>query len=161
ATTVEVLGRHYSELAHHWELGGDLEKAVHYLGLAGEHALRTGAHNDSHALLSRALERDDAIGRPGGLFRRARWQRMLGVAVFGLGDFEGSIHPSAAALAGLREAVPSTASGWLALTAIELGRALLPARGQAADSSRRDWHFEVSQASGQLATAHFYHFDAL
>lgn len=161
ATSAEVLGRHYSELAHHWELGGDTEKAVHYLGLAGERALRSGAHNDSHAMLSRALDRDDAIGRPEGLFRRARWERMLGVAVFGLGDFTGSIHHSAAALTGLSESVPRSSGGWLALTAIELGRALLPVRGKASDPSRRDWHFEVSQASGQLATAHFYHFDAL
>jgi tetratricopeptide (TPR) repeat protein len=161
AEVPDALGSHYSELAHHWELGGDTERSVHYLGLAGERALRTGAHNDSHSMLLRALERDDAIGRPGGLFRRARWERMLGVAVFGLGDFQGSIDHSSSALIGMREPVPRTAGGWLILTAMELMRTLAPTRATVTDPALRDWHFEVSQASGQLATAHFYHFDAL
>ena len=157
----ELSGERSAELAHHWERAGETAKAVHYLGLAGERALRSGAHNDAHRTLSRALSEDAAIGRPGGAFRRARWERMLAVASFGIGDLEGSIRHSAGALRGLGEPVPRSAVGWTGLALFELGRMLWPVRAAPSSPAQRERRFEVAQACGQLATTHFYNADGL
>ena len=112
-------------------------------------------------MISRALALDDGVADRPAVFRRARWQRMLGVASFGIGNLDASIDHSAQALVGLRERVPHSNAGWAAVLAWELGRALL-ARGERPRSpARRDTQYEVAQACGQLATSHFYNADVV
>ena len=52
----EKLEDHYSELAHHYGQSDDTEKAVEYLGLAGEQAVQRSANVEAIGHLTRALE---------------------------------------------------------------------------------------------------------
>jgi predicted ATPase len=47
---------HYSELAHHYSCGGNTEKAVQYLYLAGRQAVQRSANKEAIELLTNALE---------------------------------------------------------------------------------------------------------
>jgi predicted ATPase len=47
---------HTPELARHFELGGDAERAVRYLQAAGEHALQRSAHREAVGYLRRGFE---------------------------------------------------------------------------------------------------------
>src|SRR5439155_11550022 len=104
----------YGMLAHHWEMAGAEERALGYLGKAGEHELRTGAHTDAHRLLSRALTLDERTGGAAGVPRRAQWLRLLGEAAFGLGDGEASVRHAAHAMTQLGHRVPRGTAGWSA-----------------------------------------------
>ena len=52
----ENLEDHYSGLAHHYQLGGNAEKAVEYLHLAGQQAARQSANEEAIRYLTRAIE---------------------------------------------------------------------------------------------------------
>ncbi|MDQ3978319.1 MAG: hypothetical protein M3314_02040, partial [Actinomycetota bacterium] len=73
--------RRYAVLAHHWRHADVPEKAAENLGLAGEEALRTGSYPDSIGFL------EDALVAGSGLdpVRRARWERLIGEALLGVG----------------------------------------------------------------------------
>jgi predicted ATPase/class 3 adenylate cyclase len=47
---------HLSQLAHHYSLSDNLDKAVEYLGRAGQQAMQRSAHADAVASLSAAIE---------------------------------------------------------------------------------------------------------
>ncbi|NOT55886.1 MAG: AAA family ATPase, partial [Deltaproteobacteria bacterium] len=49
------LDEHYSELAHHYNRSGDAAKAVEYLSLAGQQAVRHSAHAEAVSHLTTAL----------------------------------------------------------------------------------------------------------
>ena len=50
------LSDHYSDLAHHYSRSGNAEKAVEYLGLAGQRAVQRSAAAEAVRLLTTALE---------------------------------------------------------------------------------------------------------
>ena len=50
------LENHLSELAHHYDRGGNVRKAVEYLGRAGRRAAQQTAHSEAVGYLKRALE---------------------------------------------------------------------------------------------------------
>src|SRR5262245_28983132 len=50
------LDEHYSELAHHYTRSGNMEKAVEYLHLAGQQAVRRSANTEAITHLTTALE---------------------------------------------------------------------------------------------------------
>jgi predicted ATPase len=50
------LDEHYSELAHHYSRSDNTEKAVEYLGLAGEQAVRRSANAEAISHLTKGLE---------------------------------------------------------------------------------------------------------
>ncbi len=52
----ERVGEVAAELAVHFEKGRDLQRTVHYLGKAGENAVRRSAHQEAIAHLQRGLE---------------------------------------------------------------------------------------------------------
>jgi class 3 adenylate cyclase/predicted ATPase len=52
----ENLEDHYSDLAHHYSRSGNTEKAVHYLHLAGQQAMRRSANEETINLLTTALD---------------------------------------------------------------------------------------------------------
>jgi class 3 adenylate cyclase/predicted ATPase len=61
ATAVETLyganlEDHYSELAHHYSRSGNTEKAVQYLGLAGQQAVQRSAYTEAVSHLTLALD---------------------------------------------------------------------------------------------------------
>jgi class 3 adenylate cyclase/tetratricopeptide (TPR) repeat protein len=52
----ERLQDHLSELAHHFDLGGNIPKAVEYLSCSGQKAAEQGAHSEALSCFTRALE---------------------------------------------------------------------------------------------------------
>jgi tetratricopeptide (TPR) repeat protein len=150
---------HFVELANHWLKAGDGEKAIEYFSRAGEHALETGAYNDAHHWIARALGLDEQRGRRAGVFQRSCWQRMLGAAAFGIGDLATSIRYSAEALSGFNERVPETRLGWARVVAWEATARALRRRPRVVQPDER--MRQVASGCGQLATSYFYEGDAL
>jgi class 3 adenylate cyclase/tetratricopeptide (TPR) repeat protein len=68
-------------LAHHWSRAGVTEKALHYLGRAGEQALQNYANAEALGFLGEALALDEADGRPTAASTRADWERWTGIAL--------------------------------------------------------------------------------
>ena len=84
------LAPYYPLLAHHWGRAEDRAKAIDYLELAGEQALRQSAYQEAVGFFTEAL-RLDAAGEEGGdRSRRARWERQVGDAHLGLGQLTAS-----------------------------------------------------------------------
>ncbi len=52
----EQLQDHLTELAHHFDLGGNIPKAVAYLSCSGQAAAEQGAHSEALGYFTRALE---------------------------------------------------------------------------------------------------------
>jgi serine/threonine protein kinase/tetratricopeptide (TPR) repeat protein len=69
-------------LAHHWAMVGDVRKERYYATLAGEQALRNGAHREAIRFLNRALELN---GTHGETLASAHLERLLGEAYLGQG----------------------------------------------------------------------------
>lgn len=85
-------------LAHHWSQAGVTDKALEYLGRAGEQALMNHANTEALFFLDRARALDDASGRPTPAASRADWERWTGIALVksaryqdALPHFEGSL----------------------------------------------------------------------
>jgi tetratricopeptide (TPR) repeat protein len=68
-------------LAHHWTRAGVTDKALEYLGRAGEQALQNYANAEALRFLAEALALDDANGRPTPATTRADWERWTGIAL--------------------------------------------------------------------------------
>jgi len=51
-----TLDEHYSDLAHHYSRSGNIQKAVEYLGLAGQQAVQRSAYTEAVSHLTTALE---------------------------------------------------------------------------------------------------------
>jgi tetratricopeptide (TPR) repeat protein len=76
----------YPLLAHHWSEAKVEEKALEYLELSAQQALRVHANAEAIEFLQQALKWD--AGEPGGrtpAARLARWHAMLGEAEVGMG----------------------------------------------------------------------------
>jgi tetratricopeptide (TPR) repeat protein len=106
-TYAQNLSPFYPLLAYHWSQAEVVTKAIDYLEQAGEQALHSGAYQEAVDFFSQALVLDDeqwpstrgtrkrtktksAIfslpACPPAQLRRARWERLLGKAYFGLGN---------------------------------------------------------------------------
>lgn len=68
-------------LAHHWSRAGVTDKALHYLGRAGEQALQNYANAEALAFLAEAIALDDAGGRQTAAATRADWERWMAIAL--------------------------------------------------------------------------------
>ena len=80
------LAPYYPVLAHHWQAAEEKEKAVHYLNLAGERALRSGVYREAARFFTRLLQ---LAGQPDMAYpplAQARWERLLAEAYWGLGN---------------------------------------------------------------------------
>jgi len=83
----------YPLLAYHWRLAGDEAKTVAYLAKAGEQALHSGAYQEAVRFLRDALALDARQAPGSDQVLRARWERQLGEAYFGLGQHaDGRMH---------------------------------------------------------------------
>jgi class 3 adenylate cyclase/tetratricopeptide (TPR) repeat protein len=90
-TYADDLTAFYPLLAHHWTRAEDTSRALNYLAMAGEQALRGGLYQEAVTFFSTALELDTRHpGSPADMrsaaIQRARWERSLGEAYFGLGQ---------------------------------------------------------------------------
>jgi hypothetical protein len=93
-------------LAHHWLASGDEPRALFHLERAGEWSLRSGAHREARALLSRAVDIDQRLAGVVPPAQRARHLRLLGEASAGMGDLASSVEQTLAAYSALGGWVP-------------------------------------------------------
>ncbi|MGH7295932.1 MAG: hypothetical protein ACRELB_13405, partial [Polyangiaceae bacterium] len=143
-------------LAHHFAAGKDTVRALEHLDRASDVAFRSGAHRAAAEMLGRAL---DLMSRTGEVdpTRAAVWRRKRGDARFALGDVDGCIEDSRAALALLGHPLPVTEAGWklrafTGLMAVLFVGALSPSRSTA----RRTDRLEAARCAGQLASSYYF-----
>ncbi len=134
----------YRTLAHHWDRAGKAGRALDYLELAGDHALRHGAHAEAIDALLAALSAASGAAPLVGPQRRARWHRQLADAYMGLGRLSDSRGEAMEALALLGLARPSSSAS-----------AMLDLAGQAARQAVRTRRTDagLGLASGEVADA--------
>ena len=75
-----------SELALHFEEGGDYERAVHYLLLSAENAARRFAHRDSIQILQHAQEFFPKLNADVRIEREILVSKLIGDAHYALGE---------------------------------------------------------------------------
>jgi class 3 adenylate cyclase len=152
---------YYPVLAHHWGKAQDPVRALDYLELAGEQALRSGAYQEAVGFYAEALRLEGepgAAAHPSTRLRRARWERRLGEALYGLGRLVESREHLERAVATLGRPAPST-RGQLALDLLRLGalrllRQFRPARHTPAARPREKipWRPPTDQLTARLTT---------
>lgn len=102
--------RYVPLLAHHWSMAEDSDKAIRYLGMAGELALASFANEEAIGHLREALDLSTRAGHPVDATVRAKWELSMGQAqVYSSRYAEGRGHLEEA-LALLGHPVPSTGS---------------------------------------------------
>ncbi len=104
----ENLPQQYSVLAHHWTVAGDTEKAIHYLSLAGEQALRRFANREAVWFLQAAVENTKTLKRDS--LKLGKWHRQIGEAYFRMGQMEQGREHLRTAVAALGFPVPAPAA---------------------------------------------------
>ena len=85
-------------LAHHWTHAELPDRAVVYLGQAGEQAFLAFASREAITYLNEALAANDRLARPLTAATRARWHQMLGEAHVKLGEYHAARHHLAQSL---------------------------------------------------------------
>ncbi len=106
----------YPYLAYHWQRAVDDQttdrdlvlKAINYLEKAAEQARLNFANREVVSFLSDALVLDNLLQPRVQPLRRARWERSIGDAYLGLGQFENSRHHLQQSLALLGQSMPTT-----------------------------------------------------
>ncbi len=73
-------------LAHHWSMAEVNDKAIEYLGRAGEQAVLRFANREAASFLTQAISRSAGLGAHEPALARGRWHRLLGEARFRLGE---------------------------------------------------------------------------
>jgi hypothetical protein len=154
-TSAENLAPCYPLLAYHWGKTDVVDKAVDYLEKAGEQALRTHAHEEAVAFLSKAL----ALAPDAEPLRRGCWERQLGEAYYAAGNLDQGLQHTQAALALLGFPVPAGRRRLL----VSLGRSYLrqmlhrawPSRYVGQEQDSRAAYLEATRAYERLAQIHY------
>ncbi|MBK8251347.1 MAG: protein kinase [Polyangiaceae bacterium] len=102
----------YATLAHHYGVAEVHNKTIHYLDLAAEAALLSGAYEQSRTFITRLLELDKT--RPALIPKtaRARYHRIAGEASYALGDLHACGYHMALGLAEVGRPLPTSPLGW-------------------------------------------------
>jgi hypothetical protein len=167
------LTTHYALLSYHWGIVAEVsaedrqaaEKAIHYLGRAGEQAIGNYANQEAVRFLDEALalsERREMTIEP---IRRARWERRLGEAHLALGNLgESQIHlERCVAILGL-PASP-TLIHLIARFQLELIRQVLhwvwPSRFVGSRPDLAERNSEVARAYDRLGFVYYFKGDAV
>ena len=121
-----------AELAHHFTIGGDADRAIDYLEKAGQQALASSANRESIQRFRSALALDAEAPRPAPAVRRATWERQIGEAKFALTSLDESRESLLRALDDLDLSFPRTkgrlAYGVLEQIATQVAHRLFPSR---------------------------------
>ncbi len=122
-TYADDLSPFYPLLVYHWQRAEVPHKAIDYLEKSGEQALRSGAYQEALGFFHEVLDLDKAHPVPREKketrlaaidVRRARWERLLGDAYWGVGNTLESITHVQRALTLLGQSEPVTRWGWVA-----------------------------------------------
>jgi predicted Ser/Thr protein kinase len=145
-------------LAHHFAAGGQPIRALDYLDRAGDVAFRSGAHEAAVEIFGRALSLAGPAEDAASKRRSAGWRQKRGDARFAIGDVDGCIEDSRAALELLGHPVPTTKLGWV--LRVVTGFAMVLASGlwmrMRAPRPRRADRLEVARCAGQLASSYYF-----
>ncbi len=164
------LPRLYARLAHHYLETDESAKAIDYLEKAATQALASFANREAIRLFGQANTLDDTNGKAaiaGGdvRLRRARRERQLADAHYGLGELEPVLEHGRRALAWMGEPSPTSNRGWLGHLSYNIGLQLLhrlrPQAFVVAGERERELAREASVATQRLAVRYYYNFDAL
>jgi class 3 adenylate cyclase/tetratricopeptide (TPR) repeat protein len=158
---VTDLTPYYPALAHHWRRAELPQKAVIYLGRAGEQALENGAYEEAARFLQDALAyarkapEQDAV-------QQATWSRELAEAFYGLGRAEDCRQILEEMLASLGFPIsrnrPAFLRGLLGQVIRQAAHRLWPPRGLAAPDPARSL---AALAYGRLMQIHYLSNDPL
>jgi predicted ATPase len=162
-THAEELAPFYTTLAYHWQRAGAAARSMDYLEKAAEQAMRDGAFQEAIDLFSEALElAGEQPFTPSplhpltpSLLRRAKWERKIGQAYFGLGKLTESREHLQAALALLGLKMPAGNGRLLTNLFSQLTqlawRRFLPGR-----AVERERLLEAASAYETLGHVHYY-----
>ncbi|HSP79306.1 MAG TPA: hypothetical protein VLQ93_12300, partial [Myxococcaceae bacterium] len=160
----------FAALAHHWEVAGDDVWTFEYLEKAGAHALAAGAHREAAGWLRRALELDAQRGRESSVrvdvLRRARWERLLAEALFGLSDYEDCTDHCRRALEGLGRPLPASLGGWVRFLLRQMGQQVMHLlrpldRVRAEDAGEIESQGAAALAAMRLAECYYWRYEPL
>jgi tetratricopeptide (TPR) repeat protein len=150
-----------AQLAHHWRQADNLPRAMGYLALAGDQALRAGAYREAGGFLREALQIAEGLsaeeGAPGPA-ERARWERQLGEAYHGIGLLNESRELLGRAAARLGYPAPDRLRAEIPGLGRELLRQAARALGGAADGPPADSETlsEAARTYAMLARLAYY-----
>jgi tetratricopeptide (TPR) repeat protein len=154
-----------SDIAKHYKLSGNLQKALALFEKAGDEAIAKSAQKDAAGFFREALELAELV-RGVSAIRRARWERELGAALYESGEIAESNHHLTKALELLECPMPSRSSGALGASLVlnllvQAGHRLLPGKllHQRVDDSER--LLETARTFDRLQQAFYYAGDAL
>ncbi|NOY24904.1 MAG: hypothetical protein GXP62_03440 [Oligoflexia bacterium] len=142
----------WGRLAFHWLGADEAPRAIPYLARAGEDAARSFAHQETIDALQHALDLQERLHLPHEQAQTARWHRLVGEALVGLGSLDrGRAHlETAAALLGYP--VATSRLGRLIRLAWVGGRQVWKAFGvRAVNTAADDRRLEAARAHGRLA----------
>ena len=150
-------------LGHHFAAGGEPARALVHLDRAGDTAFRSGARRAAAEIFGRVLGDDGEGRRPPDPVPRGSdtWRRKQGEARFAVGDVEGCIEDSKAALALLGHPVPASGPGWTLRVVAGLAMVLLVgtlARLRRPGARATD-RLEAARSAGQLASSYYFTLD--
>jgi serine/threonine protein kinase len=115
----------YARLARHHRAAGNVARAVDYLEKAGEQALAQSANGDAAACFEEALRAHGEGLVPADELRRARWERLAGEALQGLGKLSDSKGHLRRAVELLGWPEPRSTAGLVLRLLLEMGRQLI------------------------------------
>jgi serine/threonine protein kinase/tetratricopeptide (TPR) repeat protein len=150
----------YADLAYHLLVAGEPQRALEYLGKAGEQELAMAAHGDAARHLQEALAVAAALPEPQPPLRIATWERELGDSFLGLGKISEGIAALSRAAAALGLPLPPSKMR-IALRLIpELGRQVLyrlfPGRRRGVKARRPAEILEAGRIFDRLLRAFYY-----
>lgn len=149
----------YAVLAHHLVQAGAVERAVHYLILAGDQALAKYACAEAVRLFSEAIRLD--LSRPEGadVQRSAHCHLQLGHACYLLGRLGEGIVELRHGLASSRAPVPTSRAGkaWAVLKdlTVQVLRRRFPHRFPLAPANAHEGLSEIAHAYRDLSSCHY------
>ncbi|MCP4423053.1 MAG: AAA family ATPase [Chloroflexi bacterium] len=171
----------YTTLAYHWKRAGAATKAVDYVEKAAEQAMRDGAFREAVGLFCEAItlagkqvsgdRRSLGAEEQGGAvshsptrsptpLRRARWERQLGQAYYGLGKLTESRAHLQAALGLLNQTMPETNGRLFVGLLKQVGqlawRRSFSRSATERDEGEREWLLEAATAHESLGQVFYY-----
>ena len=161
----EDLGAIYSILAYHWSRAGDVGKAVSYLELAGEQALRNYANQEAVTFFSQARRLIEDGQTPVDAGRRARWDLLEGEALVNLARYgEGRRHLESG-LSAMGFALPQSDAARVVAILQQVARQVVhrawPSRYVGAKAADRDRLLEMVRAATRLGEIYYFSNDRL
>ena len=110
----EWLEPYYSQLAQHWEKANEARRAIRYLELSAEHALRSYANRDAIRYIQTAFRLVESASIADTDVQQSKWEEILGDANNELAEYEEAFLHYVRAMTLMRQVSPHGRAGRLA-----------------------------------------------